>query len=151
VLFSDVAGTVGKAPMVELPHISRGLPERIVAKLEMRNPCGSVKDRLGLALIEDAERSGRLKPGATIVDATGGNTGIGLAFVVAARGYRLLLTMPEIMSTERVALLRYLDSEQDVNDAVARSGDPTTADRGAVPSTALRTPAAQRLARTTTT
>lgn len=91
--------------------MARGLPGRIVAKLEMKNPCGSVKDRLGLALIEDAERRGVLKPRMTILEATGGNTGIGLAFVAAIRGYRLILTMPESMSKERVALLRQLGAE----------------------------------------
>ena len=126
-LFFDVTATVGKTPMVELARIARGLPGRIFAKLEMRNPCGSVKDRLGLALIEDAERKGWLTPGATIVEATGGNTGIGLAFVAAIRGYRLVLTMPETMSTERGALLRYLGAEVVLtpgilmNDAVARA------------------------------
>lgn len=113
--------------MVELARIGRGLPARIFAKLEMRNPCGSVKDRLGVALVEDAERHGRLAPGATIVEATGGNTGIGLAFVAAIRGYRLVLTMPETMSTERVALLRYFGAEVVLtpgilmNEAVARA------------------------------
>ena len=109
--FSDVTATVGKTPMVELGRLAKGLPGRVVAKLEMRNPCGSVKDRLGLALIEDAERRGLLGPGTTLVEATGGNTGIGLALVAALRGLRLVLTMPETMSTERVALLRHLGAE----------------------------------------
>ena len=93
----------------------------------MRNPCGSVKDRLGVALIEDAERRGALQPGMTIVEATGGNTGIGLAFAAAIRGYRLVLTMPSAMSAERVALLRFLGAEVVLtegilmNDAVARA------------------------------
>ncbi|HEY7460772.1 MAG TPA: cysteine synthase A [Gemmatimonadota bacterium] len=107
----DVTATVGRTPMVELPRLGKGLPGRVVAKLEMRNPCGSVKDRLGVALIDDAERKGLLRPGMTLVEATGGNTGIGLAFAAAIRGYRLVLTMPETMSKERVALLRHLGAE----------------------------------------
>lgn len=97
--------------MVELRRLSKGLHGRVVAKLEMRNPCGSVKDRVGVAMIEDAERRGILKPGMTLVEATGGNTGIGLAFTAAIRGYRLILTMPDTMSVERVALLRHLGAE----------------------------------------
>jgi cysteine synthase len=111
VIFPDVTSTVGGTPLVELGRLAGGLPGRVVAKLEMRNPCGSVKDRLGLALIDDAERRGVLKPGMTLVESTGGNTGIGLAAVAAVRGYRLILTMPESMSTERVALLRHLGAE----------------------------------------
>lgn len=107
----DATDTVGNTPMVELGRIGKGLPGRVIAKLEMRNPCGSVKDRLGVTLIEDAERRGVLKPGATIVEATGGNTGIGLAFAAAIRGYRLILTMPESMSRERIAMLRQLGAE----------------------------------------
>jgi len=110
-IYPDVAATVGRTPLVELSRIAKGLPARVVAKLEMRNPAGSVKDRVGVALIEDAERRGVLRPGMTLVEATGGNTGIGLAFVAAIRGYRLVLTMPETMSKERVALLRHLGSE----------------------------------------
>ena len=87
------------------------LQGRLLAKLEMRNPCGSVKDRLGLALIEDAEARGRLRPGATLIEATGGNTGIGLASAAAVKGYRLILTMPEAMSAERAALLRHLGAD----------------------------------------
>src|SRR5207302_8187469 len=110
-IHSDATVTVGKTPLVELKRLAKGLPGRVLAKLEMRNPCGSVKDRLGVALVEDAERRGILAPGATIVEPTGGNTGIGLAFIAAIRGYRLILTMPEAMSTERVALLRHLGAE----------------------------------------
>jgi cysteine synthase A len=111
VIYRDVAATVGSTPLVELGRMARGLPGRVIAKLEMRNPCGSVKDRLGVALIEDAERTGKLRPGMTLLEATGGNTGIGLAFAAAIRGYRLILTMPETMSRERVALLRQLGAE----------------------------------------
>ena len=110
-IFPDVTGTVGRTPLVELGRLAADTPGRVVAKLEMRNPCGSVKDRLGLALVEDAERRGLLKPGMTLVESTGGNTGIGLALAAAVRGYRLILTMPESMSTERVALLRHFGAE----------------------------------------
>jgi len=110
-IYRDATATVGKTPMVELGRLAKGLRGRVIAKLEMRNPCGSVKDRVAVALIEDAERRGVLRPGMTLVEATGGNTGIGLAFVAAIRGYRLILTMPETMSKERVALLRQLGAE----------------------------------------
>lgn len=127
-IFGDLTATVGKTPMVELARLGRGLPGRLVAKLEMRNPCGSVKDRLGIALIEDAESRGVLRPGMTLVEPTGGNTGIGLALTAAIRGYRLILTMPQAMSKERVALLRHLGAEVVLTpgilmgDAVARAG-----------------------------
>ena len=126
-IFANVTSTVGRTPMVELARLARGLPGRVAAKLELRNPCGSVKDRLGVALIEDAERRGVLRPGMTLVEPTGGNTGIGLAFAAAVRGYPLVLTMPETMSTERVALLRHLGAEVVLTpgilmaDAVARA------------------------------
>jgi cysteine synthase A len=97
-IFRDVIGTVGKTPLVEFSRLGKGLSGRLVGKLEMRNPCANVKDRVGVALIDDAERRGVLRPGMTIVEATGGNTGIGLAYVAAIRGYRLILTMPETMS-----------------------------------------------------
>ncbi|MBV9104353.1 MAG: cysteine synthase A [Candidatus Eremiobacteraeota bacterium] len=128
-IFSDATKTVGDTPVVALDRIAKGLPGRIAAKLEMRNPCGSVKDRLGVALIEDAERRGKLQPGMTLVEATGGNTGIGLAFAAAIKGYRLVLTMPESMSAERVALLRQFGAEVTLtpgilmNEAVQRAGE----------------------------
>jgi cysteine synthase A len=109
--YSDLTQTIGRTPLVELARLGDGLPSRIVAKLDMRNPCGSVKDRLGAALIEDAEASGRLKPGMILIEATGGNTGIGLALAATVKGYRLILTMPESMSKERVALLEFLGAE----------------------------------------
>jgi cysteine synthase len=111
-IFRDTAATIGNTPLVELGRLAKNLPGRILAKLEMRNPCGSVKDRLGAALIEDAEQRGVLRPGMTppmtIVEPTGGNTGIGLAHAAAIKGYRLILTMPESMSKERVVLLHHL-------------------------------------------
>jgi cysteine synthase A len=110
-MLRDVTEAIGRTPLVLLPRLSAGLPGRIAAKLELRNPSGSVKDRIGAAMIDDAEESGSLTKGATIVEPTSGNTGIALAFVAAARGYRLVLTMPETMSRERVSLLRYLGAE----------------------------------------
>jgi cysteine synthase A len=110
-IFPSAVETVGKTPLVTLSHVGRGLPGRIVGKLESHNPCGSVKDRIGVAMVDEAERAGRLKPGATLIEPTSGNTGIALAFVAAARGYRLIVTMPERMSAERAALLRYLGAE----------------------------------------
>ena len=109
-LFPDIVQSVGRTPMVELGHLDAG-GARIFVKMESRNPCGSVKDRVGVALIEDAERRGVIKPGAKLVEPTSGNTGIALAFVAAAKGYALTLVMPERISQERVALLRMLGAE----------------------------------------
>jgi cysteine synthase A len=126
-ILPSVVETVGATPLVELARIGRGLPVRLLGKIESRNPCGSVKDRVGIAMVLEAERKGELKPGATIIEPTSGNTGIALAFVAAARGYRLIVTMPERMSSERAALLRYLGAEVVttsgtlMRDAVARA------------------------------
>lgn len=105
-LFEAIAETVGRTPLVRLERVGGGLPGRLVAKIEACNPGGSVKDRIGLAMLADAEKSGRLAPGGVVVEPTSGNTGIALATLCAAKGYRLVLTMPESMSPERVALLR---------------------------------------------
>ncbi|MEV4138799.1 cysteine synthase A [Dactylosporangium sp. NPDC049742] len=104
-IYPDVTALVGRTPMVHLARFGAGLPTRLVAKLESANPGGSVKDRIAVAMIEAAEAAGVLAPGASIVEATSGNTGIGLAVVAAARGYRLTLCMPESMSVERRTLL----------------------------------------------
>ncbi|MGO1399243.1 MAG: cysteine synthase A [Brevibacterium yomogidense] len=105
-IHSDVTKVVGGTPLVRLNKASERSGAEIVAKLEGANPANSVKDRIGVAMIEAAEKSGQLKPGGTVVEATSGNTGIALAMVGAARGYKVVLTMPESMSKERRALLR---------------------------------------------
>jgi cysteine synthase len=123
----SVLDTVGRTPLVALTRVGAGLPGRLLGKLESRNPGGSVKDRVGVAMVLDAERRGQLTRGSTIIEPTSGNTGIALAVVVAARGYRLIVTMPERMSAERAALLRYLGAEVVttpgtlMRDAVARA------------------------------
>jgi cysteine synthase len=109
--YLDVLGTTGRTPLVQLNTMATGLGARILAKLEFKNPLGSVKDRIGVSMIEAAEREGLIRKETLIVEPTSGNTGIALAFVCAARGYRLLLTMPETMSTERRKLLKHLGAE----------------------------------------
>jgi len=155
-IFHDVTATVGATPMVELGRLAKGLPGRVVAKLEFRNPCGSVKDRVGVALIEDAERRGVLRPGMALVEPTGGNTGIGLAFVAAIRGYRLILTMPEVMSRERVSLLQHLGAEVVLTpgilmgDAVARAEQLVREVSGAIMLDQFKNPANPEVHRRTT-
>jgi cysteine synthase A len=155
-IYSDASRTVGRTPMVDLQRAGTGLHGRIVAKLEMRNPAGSVKDRLGPALIDDAERRGVLKPGMTLVEATGGNTGIGLAFAAAIRGYRLILTMPASMSKERVALLRQFGAEVELTPgilmaaAVARAKEIVAKTAGAINLDQFSNPANPELHRRTT-
>ena len=97
---------VGNTPLLPLQRIGKGLPYRLLAKLEFLNPGGSVKDRIGAAMIDEAERDGRLPPGGTIIEATSGNTGVGLALVAAVRGYHAIFVIPDKMSSEKIRLLR---------------------------------------------
>lgn len=110
-IYIDIVETIGNTPMVRLNKMAKGLEAEVIAKLEFFNPLGSVKDRIGVAMIEAAEREGLIRPNTIIVEPTSGNTGIALAFVCAAKGYRLCLTMPDTMSIERRKLLRHLGAE----------------------------------------
>ncbi len=109
--YDNVTQVVGETPMVRLNSVARDVPGTIYVKCEFMNPCGSVKDRIGLAMVEQAERDGALKPGGVIVEATSGNTGMALAMVAAIRGYRCIFTMPDKMSQEKVKLLRAFGAE----------------------------------------
>ncbi|MCW1958628.1 MAG: cysteine synthase A [Mycobacterium sp.] len=110
-IYANVSELIGRTPLVRLNRLAEGLNATVVAKLEFYNPANSVKDRIGAAIIDAAEAAGELKPGGTIVEATSGNTGIALAMVGAARGYHVILTMPETMSTERRVMLRAYGAE----------------------------------------
>jgi cysteine synthase A len=140
-IYDSIAETIGNTPLVRIPRITaeEGVTADICLKLEFFNPISSVKDRIGVNMILALEADGKLKPGGTIIEATSGNTGIGLAFMAAARGYRMILTMPESVSSERRKMLRYLGAEVDLtprekgmNGAIARAQELLAATPGAV-------------------
>ena len=110
-IYDSILDTIGRTPLVGLKKIGRGLPGRIVLKLEFFNPCASVKDRIAVSMIESLEAQGQIGPDTVLVEPTSGNTGIGLAFVAAAKGYKLVLTMPETMSLERRRMLQAFGAE----------------------------------------
>jgi len=154
-LFADVTQSLGRTPLVQLNRLDTH-GATILVKIESRNPCGSVKDRVGVALIEDAERRGVLRPGATLVEPTSGNTGIALAFAAAAKAYKLILTMPERISQERVAFLRMLGAQIEftpgslMREAVRRAEQLVAELPGAVMLQQFKNPANPEVHRKTT-
>ncbi len=156
-ILSDLMAAVGKTPLVRLNALGRGLPGALAAKLESMNPLGSVKDRIGAAMIRAAEAQGLITPDTLIVEPTSGNTGIALAFVCAARRYRLILTMPETMSLERRKLLKHLAAElvltpgsQGMTGAINRAKELVAETRGAFMPNQFANPANPEVHRRTT-
>jgi cysteine synthase A len=156
-IYNDITLTVGRTPLVRINKMAADCGATILAKLESFNPLSSVKDRLGKAMIEAAEQDGRLAPGGTIVEPTSGNTGIALAFIAAARGYRLILTMPDTMSMERRQLLVILGAElvltegaKGMKGAIARAEELVREIPGAYMPMQFENPANAAIHRTTT-
>lgn len=123
-VYTNILETIGDTPLIRLNSVAGNLPCQLVAKVEFFNPGGSVKDRIGPAIIEEAERSGRLKPGGTIVEATSGNTGVGLAIAAAIRGYHTIFVMPDKMSQEKILLLRAFGARVVVTPTAVEPDDP---------------------------
>jgi cysteine synthase A len=156
-ILPNITQTVGKTPLLRLSRLAPDLHAHLLLKGEFFNPLGSVKDRIGLAMIETAEREGRLRPGARLIEPTSGNTGIALAFVAAARGYRLTLTMPESMSLERRVLLSLLGAQleltpaaQGMRGAITRAEELLAQDPGAWMPQQFNNPANPEVHRRTT-
>ena len=156
-IYQDITETIGNTPLVRLNRLTDGLPGEVLVKLEFFNPANSVKDRIGRAIIDAAEADGTLKPGGTIVEATSGNTGIALALVGAARGYKVVLTMPETMSLERRVTLRAYGAEivltpgsAGMQGAVDKANEIVAETEGAILARQFSTPANPAVHRATT-
>jgi cysteine synthase A len=158
-IYDSIAETIGNTPLVRIPRIAaeEGITAHLTLKLEFFNPIASVKDRIGVNMILALEREGKIKPGSTLIEPTSGNTGIGLAFVAAARGYRLILTMPESVSIERRKMLAYLGAElvltpreKGMSGAVARANELLAETPGAVQPNQFGNPANPEIHRLTT-
>jgi cysteine synthase A len=155
-VYDSVVDTVGGTPLIRLGRMAADTGATVLGKMESRNPCGSVKDRIGVAMIRDAERRGQLSKGATIVEATSGNTGIALAYAAAALGYKLIICMPENMSKERIGMLRLFGADVVLTrgglmkDAVDRAVDIAKKTPGAVMLEQFRNPANPEIHRKTT-
>ena len=155
--YAGIAGTIGSTPLVQLNRLGAGLPAHILAKLEFFNPLGSVKDRIAASMIHAAELEGRITPETLIVEPTSGNTGIALAFICAAKGYRLCLTMPDTMSVERRKLLTHLGAQlvltpgpQGMQGAIDRAREILAAEKKAFMPDQFSNPANPRVHRETT-
>ena len=158
-IYDNIVSTVGATPLVRLQKLAaqEGAKAEIIGKCEFFNPLGSVKDRLGMAMIEAAEKDGKIKPGTTLIEPTSGNTGISLAFVAAAKGYRLILTMPDSMSVERRKMLLLLGAELELTPAekgmkgaIAKAEELVEATEGAIMLQQFENPANPEIHRLTT-
>jgi cysteine synthase len=155
--YTDATQLVGRTPLVRINRLTGDAPATVLAKLEFYNPANSVKDRIAVAIVDAAEASGALQPGGTIVEGTSGNTGIGLAFVAAARGYKLIIAMPETMSKERRALLRAFGAEliltpgpAGMKGAVEKADEIVASTPGAILASQFANPANPEIHRRTT-
>ncbi|UVJ38005.1 cysteine synthase A [Arthrobacter sp. CJ23] len=156
-IYDDVTQLVGRTPLVRLNRLTEGLDATVAVKLEFYNPANSVKDRIGVSIVDAAEKAGALKPGGTIVEGTSGNTGIALALVGAARGYKVILTMPETMSTERRVMLRAYGAEivltpgsEGMRGAVEKAQEIVATTENAIWAQQFANPANPEIHRTTT-